>query len=81
MRELKKLFGEFIIQNIIYDESTDVIFSPNKNKNIKFIKTTISEWIEKRPNGTLYYMKNNKEIELSEDYTISCIVFEIKNTN
>lgn len=79
LTQLKQLFGLFETQNITYDETTELFFLPSQNKFVEYVKTTIPEWVEKRKNGTLYFKKNNQEIEIDENYKVSSIIFKIKN--
>ena len=80
LNELKSLFGEFKIQNIIYDETTELKFTPNKNDSIQYVMTSISEWIEKRTNGTLFFKKDEREIEIGGEYKVSSLILIIKNS-
>ena len=77
--ELKELFGSFKTQNDIYDETTEIIFSPNRNKFIQYVGTSILEWVEKRKNGTMYFKKGNEEFDIDDNYKVSSIIFKIKN--
>jgi hypothetical protein len=79
LAELKELFGSFKTQNIIYDETTELIFSPNRNKFIQHVGTSILEWVEKRKNGTMYFKKGNQEFDIDDNYKVSSIIFKIKN--
>ncbi len=78
--ELVKLFGEFEIQNIIYDETTEVVFTPILNENVQYVRTSILEWVVKRPNGSLYFKKDHSEIEVDKDYKVSSLILKIKNS-
>lgn len=78
--ELKALFGDFKIQNIIYDETTEVVFNPSLNENVGYVRTYVLEWVEKRPDGSLFYKSDNKEIEVDDDYKVSSIIIKIKNS-
>lgn len=77
--QLKGIFGVFEFHNIIYDETTELTFLPNENKNISYVSTTILEWVEKRKDGTLYFKNGNKEFDFNDDYKVSNIVFKINN--
>ncbi len=77
--ELKTLFGDFKIQNIIYDETTEVVFTPNLNENVGYLKTSVLDWVEIRPDDSLYYMKDDKEIEVNDNYKVSSLILKIKN--
>ncbi|RXR18890.1 hypothetical protein [Flavobacterium stagni] len=79
LAQLKELFGLFETHNIVYDETTELFFLPTQNKFIKYVQTTIPEWVEKRRDGTLYFIKGNQEYELDDNYKVSTIVFKIMN--
>ena len=79
LAQLKELFGLFETHNTIYDETTELFFLPTQNKFIKYVKTTIPEWVEKRKNGTLYFKKDNQEFEIDDSYKVSSIIFKLKN--
>ena len=78
--ELKTLFGDFKIQNIIYDETTEVIFTPNLNENVEYVRTSVLDWVERRPDDSLYYKKDDKEIEVNDNYKVSSLILKIKNS-
>jgi|GEM_PF-2985524 len=80
LRELKTLFGDFKIQNIIYDDTTAVIFTPSLNENVKYVRTSVLDWVLRRPDGSLYYKKDDKEIEVNDNYKVSSLVLKIKNS-
>ena len=79
LTDLKELFGGFTTQNIIYDETTELIFKPLENKDIDYISTSIYEWVEIRKDKSMYYIQNEKEIEINDDYEFSGLIFKIKN--
>lgn len=78
--ELKTLFGDFKIQNIIYDETTEVVFTPSLNENVEYVRTSVLDWVERRPDDSLYYMKDGKEIEVNDNYKVSSLILRIKNS-
>ncbi len=78
--ELKILFGDFKIQNIIYDETTEVVFTPNLNENVGYVRTSVLNWVEKRPDDSLYYKKDDKKIEVNDDYKVSSLILKIKTS-
>ncbi|MER3329307.1 MAG: hypothetical protein RIF34_06995, partial [Candidatus Kapaibacterium sp.] len=75
--ELRTLFGDFKIQNIIYDETTEVIFTPNLNENVAYVKTSVLDWVERRTDASLYYKKDDKEIEVNDNYKVSSLILII----
>ena len=77
--ELKTLFGDFKIQNIIYDETTEVIFTPDINENVEYMRTSLLDWVERRPDDSLYHKKDDKEIEVNDNYKVSSLILKIKN--
>jgi hypothetical protein len=80
LNELQTLFGEFKIQNIIYDDTTELIFMPNKNGVLQYISTSIPEWVKMRPNGSLYFKQDNREIDIINDYKVVSLIFKIKKS-
>lgn len=78
--ELKTLFGDFKIQNIIYDETTEVVFNPQLNENVEYVRTSVLDWVERRPDDSLYYKKDNKDIEVNDNYKVSSLILKIKNS-
>jgi hypothetical protein len=78
LSELEDLFGEYKIQNIIYDETTEVIFQPDMNATVQYLRTSFLEWVEKRPNGTLYFNEGDREIEVDGGYEFSGLILKIK---
>ncbi|RZK09855.1 MAG: hypothetical protein EOO46_12570 [Flavobacterium sp.] len=64
LAELEKLFGTFTMRHVIYDDTTELTFQPTQNKFIKYIQTTISEWIESREDGTMFYKKGNQKFDI-----------------
>jgi hypothetical protein len=75
LAHLEKLFGSFTMHNIIYDETTDFIFLPNRNEVVKSVKTNIPEWVRRRSGGTLYFKKANEEFDLDSNYDVSDVQF------
>jgi len=75
--QLKELFGPFKIQNIIYDETTELVFSPKDNTAVKSITSSIFEWVEKRPDGTLYFNKLGEKINITNDYDVTNVTFHM----
>ena len=67
------------MHNIIYDETTDLIFLPNRNRVVKSVKTNIQEWVRKKPNGRLYFEKANDEFDLDNNYNVSNVQFLLSN--
>jgi len=80
LSELKNLFGEFKSHNVTYDDTTELTFFQNKNKNIKYIKTSIFEWSEREKDGNLYFIKDNLKIKIDDDYKFSSISFKLNNS-
>ena len=78
--ELKTLFGNFKIQNIIYDETTEVVFTPNFNENVGYVRTSVLDLVERRPDNSLYYEKDDKEIEVDDNYKVSSLILKIKKS-
>lgn len=78
--ELKKIFGIFETHNVIYDETTELNFTPKKNKNIRYIQVSILEWIEKSKDEKMFFKKGNEKIEVNDDYKLSFITFKINNS-
>ena len=68
--QLKDLFGSINIHNVIYDETTDVEFIKKPTDAVHSISTTILEWVKQRQDRTLYYIKENKEIGINDDYEV-----------
>lgn len=79
LAQLKELFGPFKTNNVIYDETTELTFYPNQNKFVKYVQTSILEWVERRKDGTMYFKKGNQEFDISDDYKVSSIIFKIEN--
>lgn len=77
LAQLKELFGTFKIYNIIYDDTSELLFTQNMNMYIQYVSTTILEWVEQRSNGTLFYMKENKQIEIDDNYEVGSLIFKI----
>lgn len=73
--DLKELFGKFTCYNVIYDETTEIIFNPNDNNYVRYIRSTICEWVKTRKDGTLFYEKDNVKIEINDEFNISSVVF------
>lgn len=78
LEDLKELFGSYICKNVIYDDTTEIIFNPHRNTFVPFVRTTIYEWVETRNDGTLFYKKDNKIIDINKDYSLNVIVFIMK---
>ena len=78
--ELKTLFGDFKIQNIIYDQTTEIIFTPSLNENVEYVSTNAWGWVIRRPNGSMFYKNENKEIEVDDEYKFSSLIIKIKNS-
>jgi hypothetical protein len=78
LNELQHLFGAFKIQNIIYDETTELIFIPKNNEHIQSVSTSILEWVQTRKDGTLYFLKEKNEMNIDENYKISSLTFIMK---
>lgn len=76
--QLKELFGTFSSHNVIYDETTQLIFLQNANKNIQHVSTTIFEWFEKRTDGSMYYKGDNREIDITDDYEVSQLIIALR---
>ena len=74
IEDLQDLFGEFSIHNVIYDETTVLVFVPTTNPSVASIRTSIPEWVERRNDGTLYFRKKETECIVDEKYPISSLV-------
>lgn len=76
--QLKHLFGKFNSHNLIYDETTYLVFLQDIGNNLQHVSTTIMQWLEKRANGSLYYKKAGHEIDITDDYEVSNVTIGIK---
>lgn len=79
--QLKELFGAYKIHNVIYDETTDFVFFPQKNRYVNRVKASVYEWVEKRTNGTLYIKKGDEEFDVDDEYKVQYISFLIEELN